>query len=105
MENLNDIFRTFGPEYLVRFGDDIPREHRKVIDAICECRTEEAGIALYVAARKVDVPRGFHGGRAGKPVVEPDLVLRTVDGRVHPEYATIRLAYGFPPGDADPDER
>lgn len=66
---------------------------------------QESGIALYVAARKVDVPRGFHGGRPGKPVVEPDLVLRTVDGRVHPEYATIRLAYGFPPGDADPDER
>lgn len=64
----------------------------------------ESGISLYAAARKVDVPRGFHGGRAGKPVVEPDLILRTTDGRVHPEYATVRLAYGFPPGDADPDE-
>lgn len=65
----------------------------------------EAGAGLYVAARKQDVPRGFHGGRAGKPVVLPDLVLRTADGRVHPEYATLRLSYGFPPGDSDPDER
>lgn len=64
----------------------------------------ESGIALYCACRKIDVPRGFHGGRAGKPVVEPDLVLRTADGRVHPEYATLRLSYGFPPGDSDPDE-
>jgi len=53
MENLNDIFRTFGPEYLVRFGDDIPREHRKVIDAICECRTEEAGIPTSCIAPAV----------------------------------------------------
>ena len=65
----------------------------------------ESGISLYVACRKVDVPRGFHGGVAGKPVVEPDLVLRTACGKVHPEYATVRLQYGFPPGDADPDER
>ena len=75
----------------------------------------ESGISLYVAARKEDVPRGFHGGRPGsplqgrsgpgKPIVEPDLVLRTVDGKVHPEYATVRLTYGFPPGDSDPDER
>lgn len=65
----------------------------------------ESGISLYAACRKIDVPRGFHGGREGKPVVEPDLVLRTADGKVHPEYATVRLQYGFPPGDADPDER
>ena len=47
MENLNDIFRTFGPEYIERFGHDMPKEHRKAMDAIIECRTEEAGIALY----------------------------------------------------------
>jgi tRNA1(Val) A37 N6-methylase TrmN6 len=63
-----------------------------------------SGIALYIAARKADVPRAFAERRAGKPVVEPDLVLRTRDGRVAPEYATVRLTYGFPPGDADPDE-
>jgi hypothetical protein len=47
MENLNDIFRTFGPEYIERFGDGLPKEHRKAMDAILKCRTEEAGIALY----------------------------------------------------------
>ena len=63
-----------------------------------------SGISLYVAARKADVPRAFAERRPGKPVVEPDLVLRTHDGRVAPEYAAVRMSYGFPPGDADPDE-
>jgi tRNA1Val (adenine37-N6)-methyltransferase len=76
---------------LVRFKEDAP--------------PSASGIGLYVAARAVDVPRGYADGRPGKPVVAPDLVLRRRDGGVHPEYATIRLTYGFPPGDADPDER
>jgi len=47
MENINDIFRTFGPEYLERYGEAIPLEHRKAIQAICDCRTEACGTALY----------------------------------------------------------
>ena len=47
MENVNNIFRAFGPEYIERFGDDLPGEHRKAMDAILKCRTREAGIALY----------------------------------------------------------
>ena len=47
MENVNNIFRAFGPEYIERFGDDLPGEHRKAMDAILKCRTQEAGIALY----------------------------------------------------------
>jgi hypothetical protein len=73
-----------------RFKEDVP--------------ATTSGIGLYVAARKADVPRAFAARSGGKPIVEPDLVLRTRDGRVAPEYATVRLSYGFPPGDADPDE-
>jgi tRNA1(Val) A37 N6-methylase TrmN6 len=29
--------------------------------------------------------------------VEPPLVIRTRDGRVHPEYSAVKLAIGFPP--------
>lgn len=65
----------------------------------------ESGISLYVAALASDVPRGFSDGRPGKPHQEPDLVLRRRDGAVHASYAAVRLTYGFPPGDADPDER
>ncbi len=56
-------------------------------------------ISLFAAMRKADLPSSFHGGQTGKPVLEPPLVIRRVDGSVHPEYATIRLAFGFPPGD------
>jgi hypothetical protein len=47
MTTINEIFQTFGPEYRERFGEAMPREHRKAMAAICECRTEQAGIALY----------------------------------------------------------
>lgn len=76
---------------LVRFREDDP--------------PSEAGIGLYVAARAQDVPRGFVEGRSGKPHQEPDLILRRRDGGIHASYAAVRMTYGFPPGDADPDER
>lgn len=47
MTTINEIFSTFGPEYLERFGDDMHREHRKAIGAITSCRTEKAGIACF----------------------------------------------------------
>jgi tRNA1Val (adenine37-N6)-methyltransferase len=61
-------------------------------------------ITLFAAGRKVDLPVTFHGGAEGKPVIEPALCIRTAAGRVHPEYATIRLSFGFPPGDVGPHE-
>jgi hypothetical protein len=47
MTTINEIFRTFGPEYLERYSQVMPKVHRKVIDAIIACRTEVCGIALY----------------------------------------------------------
>jgi hypothetical protein len=47
MTKINEIFRTFGPEYLERFGQAMPQEHRKAMAAICECRTDSCGIAIY----------------------------------------------------------
>jgi hypothetical protein len=44
---INDIFRTYGPEYLDRYGESMPVEHKKVIDAICQCRTETNGSIIY----------------------------------------------------------
>lgn len=42
-----EIFRKFVPEYLLRFGNAMPPEHKKVIDAILLCRTQENGSAVY----------------------------------------------------------
>jgi len=47
VSQIREIFRTFGPEYIHYFGDAMPVEHRKVIDAITECRTESFGMVVY----------------------------------------------------------
>jgi hypothetical protein len=47
MGAINEIFRTFGSEYVHRFGASMPYEHRKSMEAIIECRTPSAGIAVY----------------------------------------------------------
>jgi len=47
MTTINEIFQTFGPEYLQRYSHLMPKSHRKVIDAIIACRTELCGVALY----------------------------------------------------------
>ncbi len=66
-----------------------------------------SGLVLYVAACARDVPTSFpraadDSSIAGKPVVEPPLIIRRSDGSTHPEYATVRLSFGFPPGDVGP---
>ena len=45
MTSISEIFRTFSPEYMDRFGDSIPKDHLKTITAINQCGTEAAGIA------------------------------------------------------------
>jgi hypothetical protein len=47
MGMINDIFREFGPEYLKRFGETMPKEHKKVIAAMVKCKTEENGTLVY----------------------------------------------------------
>jgi hypothetical protein len=32
-----------------------------------------------------------------RPWTEPALVIRCADGSIHPEYAAVKLAVGFPP--------
>jgi len=47
MGAISEIFRTFGPEYLQLYAAAIPQQHRKVIDAIVRCRTEQSGVTIY----------------------------------------------------------
>lgn len=65
---------------------------------------EASVISLFLAARRADLPSSFAGTQSGKPVLEPALIIRSRDGSVHPEYATIRLSFGFPPGDVAADQ-
>ena len=47
MTSINEIFTTFGPEYLQHYANLMPKTHLKAIDAIISCRTEACGLALY----------------------------------------------------------
>ena len=50
-------------------------------------------VTLFAMARQSDLPSTMHD----RTWVEPALVIRTADGEVHPEYAAVKLAIGFPP--------
>lgn len=50
-------------------------------------------IALFGMMRADDLPEWFRG----QTWEEPPLVIRTRDGKIHPEYSAVKLAIGFPP--------
>jgi tRNA1(Val) A37 N6-methylase TrmN6 len=50
-------------------------------------------IALFAMMRRLDLPDQMRD----RTWVEPPLVIRSADGRVHPEYSAVKLAIGFPP--------
>jgi len=47
MVELAEIFRCYGPEYIDRFGSKMPPSHRRAINDIIDCRTEQMGGHLY----------------------------------------------------------
>ncbi len=47
MSQINDIFREYSGEYLMQYGDSMPLEHKKVINAILRCKTVASGFTLY----------------------------------------------------------
>jgi hypothetical protein len=50
-------------------------------------------LGLFLMQRAGDLPECLRD----KPWVEPALIIRTRTGAVHPEYAAVKLAFGFPP--------
>ena len=50
-------------------------------------------VALFGMMRADDLPEWFRG----QTWTEPDLIIRTRDGEIHPEYSAVKLAIGFPP--------
>ena len=47
MSAIQDIFRMYGPEYLALYKDRMPENHKKVMNAIRECRSGSFGTILY----------------------------------------------------------
>lgn len=50
-------------------------------------------VALFGLMRAADLPEWFRR----QTWLEPDLIIRTRDGKIHPEYSAVKLAIGFPP--------
>jgi tRNA1Val (adenine37-N6)-methyltransferase len=50
-------------------------------------------VGLFAMMRQLDVPESMRE----TTWVEPPLVIRAADGRVHPEYSAVKLSIGFPP--------
>ncbi|HXC50082.1 MAG TPA: methyltransferase [Candidatus Limnocylindrales bacterium] len=50
-------------------------------------------LGLFAMSRAADLPEAMRS----RTWTEPSLVIRCRDGSVHPEYAAVKLAFGFPP--------
>jgi len=47
MVELAEIFRRYGPDYIDRFGSKVLPSHRRAINDIIDCRTDQMGGQLY----------------------------------------------------------
>jgi tRNA1Val (adenine37-N6)-methyltransferase len=54
---------------------------------------DPALVGLFGMVRAEDLPEWFRG----QTWTEPDLIIRTREGKIHPEYSAVKLAIGFPP--------
>jgi tRNA1Val (adenine37-N6)-methyltransferase len=50
-------------------------------------------LGVFVMMRQEDLPDSMHG----ETWYEPPLIIRREDGSIHPEYAAVKLSFGFPP--------
>jgi tRNA1(Val) A37 N6-methylase TrmN6 len=50
-------------------------------------------LGLFAMMRRGDLPERMHA----RTWSEPPLIIRAADGTVHPEYAAVKLSFGFPP--------
>jgi len=50
-------------------------------------------LGLFCMVRENDVPPVAQR----EPWMEPPLVIRTAEGRIHPEYSVVKMSFGFPP--------
>ncbi len=50
-------------------------------------------LGVFVMMRRCDLPDAMHD----ETWHEPPLVIRCEDGSIHPEYAAVKLSFGFPP--------
>lgn len=83
-----------------------PEQHARIVNAaraaeltIIRTRpvilreTERPLLSLFGMSRQADLPSNLHD----QTWTELPLIIRRVDGSVHPEYSAVKLSFGFPP--------
>ena len=55
-----EIFRAHGPEYLAKYGERMPRAHRRAMRDIEACRTPELGGQVYACAKCNERRYSYH---------------------------------------------
>ena len=51
MMTIQNIFAKYGPEYRQRYKNNMPRVHRKTMDAVIQCRTPHYGLSIYACEK------------------------------------------------------
>lgn len=54
-------------------------------------------LTLYLLMRTIDLPEAFLNSLPKTGHSEPALIIRTKEGKIHPEYSVAKLSVGFPP--------
>jgi hypothetical protein len=63
MVTLGDIFRRYGPQYRVQFGDQMSSEQHQAMRAIEQCRTEALGGHVYTCPACATTRYSYHSCR------------------------------------------
>ena len=96
MTSINEIFRTFGPEYLQCYANLMPKTHRKAIDAIISCRTEACGLARY-QCESCGEPHEFYRscGNRHCPTCQQHKTRQWLEKQIHRQLPTHHFLFTF----------
>ena len=96
MTSINEIFRCFGPEYLQRYANRMPKTHRKAIDAITACRTEVCGIAHYQCEKCSESHQLYRScGNRHCPTCQHHKTQKWLEKQIHRQLPTHHFLFTF----------
>jgi hypothetical protein len=96
MTSINEIVRSFGPEYLQRYANSMPKAHRKAIDAITACRTEVCGIAHYQCEKCSESHQLYRScGNRHCPTCQQHKTQKWLEKQIHRQLPTHHFLFTF----------
>jgi hypothetical protein len=96
MTSINEIFRSFGPEYLERYASRMPKTHLKAIDALTACRTELCGIAHYQCEKCSESHQLYRScGNRHCPTCQHHKTRQWLEKQIHRQLPTHHFLFTF----------